>query len=171
MQTYKLVLLGDAGVGKTSLLRRVASKEFKKSYQATFAAEISGLQITETTTLIVWDCAGNPNFGSNCGEHYLNSDAALVMFDLTSFATFKRVVHFMTAFRRKARDAVIILCGTKSDLGRSRQVTLDDINKFCTALGLTYFETSAKEDDHCDLPFLEVVKQLTERSAANAAKL
>jgi GTP-binding nuclear protein Ran len=163
MSTFKVVLLGDGGVGKTTLLKRVLNGEFEKRYIATLGVEVHPLRFfspnkNKNVCLNIWDCAGQEKFGGLRDCYYIQSHALIAMFDLTSFVTFKNLIRWIENYRRMC-NTPIILVGTKCDLG-NRKVSEVEINFLKEKYNCTYFEISSKIDYQCDLPFLELANTL-----------
>ena len=161
MSTFKILLLGDGGVGKTTLLKRHLDGEFIKKYDATLGVEVYTLTFQtnyEQITLSIWDCAGQEKFSGILNEHYKDSMGAIVMFDLTSKLSFKNVNQWIKSINNKIP---IVICGNKCDIGLDNiKVSEADItslvfNKY------QYYHISAKSNHNYEKPFLYLARQLT----------
>jgi len=117
---FKLVLVGDGGVGKTTFVKRHLTGEFeKKKYNATVGVEVHPLQFQTNRGLIVynvWDTAGQEKFGGLRDGYYIGGQCAIIMFDVTSRITYKNVPNWHKDLIRVCENIPIVLCGNKVDV-------------------------------------------------------
>lgn len=161
---YKLVLLGDTSVGKTSLVWRFVNNQFNEAVETTVGAAFSTQSVTlENGKIIkfeIWDTAGQERFKSLAPMYYRNASCAVVVFDLTSEISFQRARDWVKQLALSNNpDIVIALAGNKSDMN-VREVKQDDIKTFVQAEKLIYLETSAKTGYNVQKLFESVAKQL-----------
>ena len=142
----KLVLLGDAGVGKTALANQwldiedplktsaTVGASFKKQY-----ADIDG----KDYCLNIWDTAGDERYQSTIPIYCRDAAAALIVFDLTRKTTFENVTRWMALVTEISGDIPFVLCGNKNDLDDKREITEENINDFVKEKNIEYYETSA----------------------------
>ncbi|EGC46348.1 small G-protein Gsp1p [Histoplasma capsulatum var. duboisii H88] len=103
----------------------------------------------------IWDCAGHEKYRRNSGGYYINSDAGIIMFDVTSRITYKNVPTWCRELRETAGDEIpIVLCGNKVDV-KGRKMRYDDITS-----GLQYYDISVKSDFNIKEPFLWLARKL-----------
>ena len=162
MDTFKVILIGDGGVGKTTLVTRHLTGDFEKKYVATLGVEVHPLRFNTTygnICLNIWDCAGDEKFGGLRDGYFVGSDALIVMFNLTSLFTFKNVTNWIALYLDKAPNTPIVLCGSKSDIN-VKKVTPPMIQEFIHKHNIPYFEISSKSNYNFEKPFLEVCKML-----------
>ena len=151
----KVILIGESNVGKTNILTRYCKDEFKCENPATvgieFAYKISKL-FEKTIKLQIWDTAGQEKFRAITNSFYLNSSAALVVFDLSKFSSFEKVNHWISELKQFAgNDVDIIIVGNKSDLKENRAIKYEEVKQKCDIYGkkfiyfkgVDYIETSA----------------------------
>ncbi|CAE7736422.1 RABA2A [Symbiodinium pilosum] len=152
---YKVVLVGDATVGKTHLLSRYVKSKLPKAPTATvgveFATRIVKLSNGSKVKAQIWDTAGQERYRAITSTHYRRAVGALLCYDVTKETTFKNCAKWMEELRQSAEpDIVIMLVGNKVDLAdkdpSSRQVYYDAAQEFATQNGLLFFETSAVTD-------------------------
>nr|QBK86444.1 MAG: Ras-related GTPase [Marseillevirus LCMAC102] len=119
MNQYKILLVGDENVGKSSLIRRLSTADFKEGYAPTLGVDVSPLTFSTKHGLItfnIWDCAGNPDYKSLGIQGYgKQTDAAIIMFDLTFEITYNNVHGWIENIHNICGDIPIIVCGNKID--------------------------------------------------------
>ena len=130
----KTVLVGDPGVGKTSLMNRIISDAFQMEYLPTIAVDLQSKSINvldKTIKLDVWDTAGQEKFRSMCSIHYKGADIIILIFDLNNKKTFESIINDWldeVAIYSDARKTKILIWGNKSDIGMSK-VDVREINE------------------------------------------
>mmetsp|Transcript_7391 Transcript_7391/g.16873 ORF Transcript_7391/g.16873 Transcript_7391/m.16873 type:complete len:218 (-) Transcript_7391:123-776(-) len=149
---YKVVLVGDATVGKTHLLSRYIKGKLPQAPTATigveFATRIVPLAVGGTAKAQIWDTAGQERYRSITSNHYRRAVGALLVYDITTQATFQNCMKWMEELRNNAEpDIVIMLVGNKVDLVEKdpglRQVQYDHAAEFARQHGLFFSEASA----------------------------
>ena len=158
---FKLVLVGDGGVGKTTFVKRHLTGEFEKKYVATMGAEVHPLSFTTNYGAIkfnVWDTAGQEKFAGLRDGYYIGGQAAIIMFDVTSRITYKNVPTWHRDLLRVCEDIPIVLVGNKVDV-KARKVKTSQIN-FHRRKNIQYFDVSAKSNYNFDKPFLWLARLL-----------
>lgn len=156
----KIILLGDSGVGKTSLMRQFVSGKFESRYKATIGADfftheevIDGRPVN----LQIWDTAGQERFQSLGSAFYRGADACMIVFDITSSESFSHITTWLQEFTLQAGQKDMVLIGNKADVQDRRQVYNRGIQQWCTEQGdMPYFETSAKQNTHVAAAFRAV---------------
>ncbi|XP_066246399.1 ras-related protein Rab-38-like [Euwallacea similis] len=161
---FKLVVIGDFGVGKTSIINRYTDGEFSSSYKVTIGADfaVKTLEWDEETriNLHMWDIAGHERFGSLTGIFYRHSVGAALVFDLTRPDTFKSIEKWILDLRKKVslpggQPIPTILLANKGDI--TTQTIPLDINEFCIAHNIiAWFITSAKNNIQIDEAMLRL---------------
>jgi Ras-related protein Rab-6A len=146
---YKLVFLGDQSVGKTSIITRFMYDNFDRHYQATIGIDfLSKTMYLEdrTVRLQLWDTAGQERFRSLIPSYIRDSSVAVVVYDVTSRASFLNTTKWIEDVRaERGNDVVICLVGNKTDLGNDkRQITTEEGEEKANKNGLLFMECSAK---------------------------
>lgn len=127
--TFKCVLVGDGGTGKTTFVKRHMTGEFEKKYVATLGVEVHPLVFHTNRGPIrfnVWDTAGQEKFGGLRDGYYIQGQCAIVMFDVTSRVTYKNVPNWHRDLVRVCENIPIVLCGNKVDI-KDRKVKAKSI--------------------------------------------
>eukprot|EP00916_Digyalum_oweni_P002567 GHVL01004690.1.p1 GENE.GHVL01004690.1~~GHVL01004690.1.p1 ORF type:complete len:213 (+),score=35.62 GHVL01004690.1:43-681(+) len=159
---FKLVLCGDGGVGKTTLVKRHLTGEFEKKYIATLGVEVHPLSFSTNFGPIkfnVWDTAGQEKFGGLRDGYYIQGQCAIIMFDVTSRITYRNVPNWHRDLTRVCENIPIVLVGNKVDV-RDRQVKAKNI-MFHRKRNLQYYDLSARSNYNFEKPFLWLARRLT----------
>ncbi|ORZ13682.1 GTP-binding nuclear protein GSP1/Ran [Absidia repens] len=159
--TFKLVLVGDGGTGKTTFVKRHLTGEFEKKYIATLGVEVHPLTFhTNFGDLIfnTWDTAGQEKFGGLRDGYYIQGQCAIIMFDVTSRITYKNVPNWHRDLVRVCENIPIVLCGNKVDI-KERKVKAKTIT-FHRKKNLQYYDISAKSNYNFEKPFLWLARKL-----------
>jgi len=162
MPTFKLVLVGDGGVGKTTFVKRHLTGEFEKKYIATLGVEVHPLKFMTNRGPIcfnVWDTAGQEKFGGLRDGYYIQGQCAVVMFDVTSRVTYKNVPNWYRDLIRVCDNIPIVLVGNKVDV-KDRKVKAKTIT-FHRKKNIQYYDISAKSNYNFEKPFLYLARKLT----------
>jgi len=163
MPQFKLVLVGDGGVGKTTFVKRHKSGEFEKKYVATLGVEVHPLTFYTSLGPIIfncWDTAGQEKFGGLRDGYYVGGKAAIIMFDVTSRITYKSVSVWHRDLTRVCENIPIVLCGNKVDV-KDRKVKPKHIVFHRKKPNIQYYDISAKSNYNFEKPFLWITRKLT----------
>lgn len=158
---FKLVILGDGGVGKTTFVKRHLTGEFNKKYEPTHGAEVHPMDFETNRGPLrfsCWDTAGQERFGSLRDGYYVNADCAILMFDVTCRLTYKNIPMWYRDIRRVCPNIPILLVGNKVDVN-NRQVRPKMVT-FHRKHSIQYYEVSAKSNYNFEKPFLYLARQL-----------
>ena len=173
-KVFKLVVLGEAAVGKTSIVRRYCEGTFLDGYKTTigsdFYAKYLYLQDGTPIILSIWDLAGEGRFSFVLENFMRGAKGALLVFDLSRKRTFLKLADWLNLLQKSAGFIPLILIGNKSDLIDSRFVTADEARAFAESNGISYFETSAKENWNVDNIFLTMTRMLLSNSIPKVPK-
>uniref|UniRef100_A0A914ED69 Uncharacterized protein n=1 Tax=Acrobeloides nanus TaxID=290746 RepID=A0A914ED69_9BILA len=156
---FKVIIVGAPNVGKTSLLNQYVDNKFNLEEPSTVGPGFKkrNVQIDNKTIRVeIWDTAGQERFASMINAYYLNSVAAIIVYDITKHDTFKRVVeHWLDQVKDRTEnpDFVIMLVGNKCDLKRLRTVPIEEAKRFAEEKGLKHIETSALDSTNVDEAF------------------
>lgn len=161
MPTFKLVLVGDGGTGKTTFVKRHLTGEFEKKYVATLGVEVHPIVFYTNYGPIrfdVWDTAGQEKFGGLRDGYYIGGQCAIIFFDVTSRVTYKNVPNWHRDLVRVLENVPVVLCGNKVDI-KDRKVKAKQIT-FHRKKNLQYYDISAKSNYNFEKPFLWLARKL-----------
>ncbi|ESL08631.1 small GTP-binding protein RAB6 [Trypanosoma rangeli SC58] len=161
---HKIVLLGDQSVGKTSLVTRFMYDTFDQQYQATIGIDFFSKSIpvdNRTVRLHVWDTAGQERFRSLIPSYIRNSSGTLVVYDITSRASFRSTFKWVDEVRaERGEEVVIFLVGNKSDAQDRRVVSTEEGQKKAGEYNLVFMEVSAKQGTNVKALFRKMAEAL-----------
>lgn len=156
----KILLLGDAGVGKTSLINKYVHGKFKQEYKMTIGMEPYSRYLKidgEKVTLSIWDIGGQDRFRKMRGMFYRGAVGSLLVFDLTRTASFENTKNWAKEAKDESPGQKLILVGNKNDLDDYREVTTEKGRELAEEIGaVDYFETSAKDGNNVAKSFKEL---------------
>jgi small GTP-binding protein len=170
--SYKFIIVGSSGVGKTSILKRLVEDSFTDDSLATIGVEFESTVIMveeQKVKLQIWDTAGQERFRSIAKAYYRNAVGVIVVYDLTDRKSFDELSGWFTDIHTLCdANAVIQLIGNKSDLAGNRVVTVSEAESFAEHHRIQYLETSAKMGANIGEAFVKVAALLLKRGVKPA---
>ncbi|KAI9785509.1 MAG: hypothetical protein M1839_009250 [Geoglossum umbratile] len=164
---FKLLLIGDSGVGKSCLLLRFADDTYTESYISTIGVDFKIRTIEldgKTVKLQIWDTAGQERFRTITSSYYRGAHGICVVFDVTDMDSFNNVKQWLQEIDRYATEGVNkLLVGNKSDMSDKKVVEYTVAKEFADSLGIPFLETSAKNATNVEQAFLTMARQIKER--------
>jgi len=161
---FKVVLIGDSGVGKSNLLSRFTRNEFNLESKSTIGVEFATRSINvdnKTVKAQIWDTAGQERYRAITSAYYRGAVGALLVYDITKHQTYENVTRWLKELRDHAdQNIVIALVGNKSDLKHLRAVPTDEAKEFATQNGLTFIETSALDASNVESAFQNILTEI-----------
>lgn len=159
---FKLILLGDIEVGKTSLIIRFVDGTFEDGKVQNFDTKEKSITVDGTTSqLEITDTAGQERFRTLTSSYYRNANAIIVVYDITNEESFKDVDGFLKEGQRYASSKCeLFLVGNKTDLGDQRVVTTENGQETAKRYNIPFFETSAKDGTQVLTLFESIAKKL-----------
>lgn len=165
---FKIILLGDSAVGKTSILFRFSENTYNADFHSTIGVDfrVSLQKYQEKTIkLQLWDTAGQERFRNIVSSYYRVAHAALFIFDITNLSSFENIAMWIGESENFLKDDIPkFLIGNKADLKENRAVTSEKANSFAQKLSMVYLESSAKTSLNINLIFEEITKVLVEKN-------
>jgi len=167
---FKLLLIGDSGVGKSCLLLRFADDTYTDSYISTIGVDFKIRTIElegKTVKLQIWDTAGQERFRTITSSYYRGAHGIIIVYDVTDADTFANVKTWLGEIERYAVDGVKrLLVGNKSDLVDKKVVDYNTAKDFADEVGIPFLEASAKSSSNVEQAFLTMSTQIKERVAS-----
>ena len=161
---FKLVLLGDSAVGKSSLVLRFVRGQFFEYQESTIGAAFltQTVALNDTTVKFeIWDTAGQERYHSLAPMYYRGAAAAVVVYDITNRDTFQRAKQWVKELQRQGNaNIVIALAGNKSDLSSKRKVEPEEAESYASDNGIFFMETSAKTATNVNELFVAIARKL-----------
>ena len=148
IQKYKLIFLGDQGVGKSSILNRFSQDKFEQEYQATIGLDFHSKNATingANIRLLLYDTAGQEKFKSLIPMYIRDANIIIVVYDITIKDSFTHTSHWVNETKDlKREDAIFVLVGNKIDLNDKRQVSTQEGQNYANEKEFIFFEVSAR---------------------------
>jgi len=170
---FKLLLIGDSGVGKSCLLLRFADDSFTDNYISTIGVDFKIRTIDlegKVVKLQIWDTAGQERFRTITAAYYRNAQGIIVVYDVTDNDTFVNVKTWLQEIARYATDGVEkLLVGNKSDLTSKKTVEYSVAKEFADSIGVPFMEASAKDSINVEQAFITMTKLIKEKNIASTA--
>eukprot|EP00457_Paulinella_chromatophora_P011979 gb/GEZN01012149.1/.p1 GENE.gb/GEZN01012149.1/~~gb/GEZN01012149.1/.p1 ORF type:complete len:205 (-),score=39.94 gb/GEZN01012149.1/:468-1082(-) len=163
----KVIILGDSGVGKTSLMNQYVHKRFSNQYKATIGADFLTKEVTiddKLVTLQIWDTAGQERFQSLGVAFYRGADSCVLVYDITDCKSFEALESWMDEFLvhaapRNAESFPFVVLGNKCDLEDRRQVQKSKAEQWAQGKSnIPVYETSAKDASNVEQAFNTIAK-------------
>ncbi|KAK2574154.1 Ras-related protein Rab-35 [Acropora cervicornis] len=170
---FKLLIIGDSGVGKSSLLLRFADNTFSGNYITTIGVDFKIRKINvdgEMVKLQIWDTAGQERFRTITSTYYRGTHGVIVVYDVTSADTFVNVKRWLHEIDQNCDDVLRILVGNKDDDPERKVVERDDAKKFAEQMGIQVFETSAKDNKNVEEVFNTITQMVLRQKKDQIAK-
>lgn len=194
-EAVKVVLLGDSGVGKSSLVLRFVTNEFKPYTESTIGASFMSktVEIEEnldermvdqlnrkaatsrgprSVTFKIWDTAGQEKYHSLASMYYRGAAAAVLVYDICNRGTFDVLRHWAEELQSKGPPGIVLcVCGNKYDLHASRQVDGDEARSYAESVGAFYIETSARDSTNVSELFREIGRRFAPPSDSEISQI
>ncbi|KAI9025249.1 putative GTP-binding protein ypt1 [Phycomyces nitens] len=164
---FKLLLIGDSGVGKSCLLLRFADDMYTDSYISTIGVDFKIRTIElegKAIKLQIWDTAGQERFRTITSSYYRGAHGIIIVYDVTDQGSFDNVKQWLREIDRYAAEGVNkLLVGNKNDMTDKKVVSSATAESLAESLGLPLLETSAKNALNVEQSFLTMAKQIKDR--------
>jgi len=161
---FKVVLIGDSGVGKSNLLSRFTRNEFNLESKSTIGVEFATRSInvdSKTVKAQIWDTAGQERYRAITSAYYRGAVGALLVYDIAKHGTYVNVTRWLKELRDHAdSNIVIMLVGNKSDLKHLRAVPTEEAKSFSSENGLSFIETSALDASNVEAAFQNILTEI-----------
>ncbi|ORX70802.1 GTPase of the Ypt/Rab family [Linderina pennispora] len=153
---FKVVLIGDSGVGKSNLLSRFTRNEFNLESKSTIGVEFATRSIqvdSKTIKAQIWDTAGQERYRAITSAYYRGAVGALLVYDIAKHATYENVSRWLKELRDHADSNI-------SDLRHLRAVPTEEAKQFASENGLFFIETSALDSSNVEQAFQQILTEI-----------
>ncbi|KAK4336623.1 hypothetical protein RND71_043735 [Anisodus tanguticus] len=161
---FKVVLIGDSGVGKSNLLSRFTRNQFNLESKSTIGVEFATRSIHvdgKTIKAQIWDTAGQERYRAITSAYYRGAVGGLLIYDIAKHLTYENVDRWIKELRDHADNNIIImLVGNKSDLRHLRAVPTDEAKQFAVKNNLSFIETSALDSSNVEQAFQQILTEI-----------
>ena len=161
---YKIMVLGESKVGKTSLIKRYTKDQFGGVYLTTVGMDFQDKIIEiedKKVRLQVWDTAGQERFRNVTKSYFQSSHGLLVVYDITDKESFEKINFWIENIKNNApENAKLILVGNKCDLANERKVTIEDGENKARNYNIKFFESSAKDGTNVNELFFYLANEI-----------
>ncbi|XP_043245723.1 ras-related protein Rab-21-like [Amphibalanus amphitrite] len=162
--SFKVVLLGEGAVGKTSVVLSYVEGKFNEKHTTTLQASFLTKKLSlggRRVTLAIWDTAGQERFHALGPIYYRESHGACLIYDVTDEDSFQKVKNWVRELRKMLGSEIcLVICGNKIDLAKDRVVELSTALAYADSVGARHFETSAKTGEGIEEVFLFLSQQM-----------
>ncbi|XP_076811307.1 ras-related protein Rab-21-like [Clavelina lepadiformis] len=167
-KNFKVVLLGEGCVGKTSLVLRYCEDKFNDKHITTLQASFLNKKLNvggKRVNLAIWDTAGQERFHALGPIYYRDSNGAILVYDITDEDSFQKVKNWVKELRKMlGQDISLCIAGNKIDLEKSRHVSVEEAEEYALSVGAKHIHTSAKLNKGIDELFLALTKRMLQVS-------
>jgi len=167
IESLKIVLLGEAGVGKTSIISQFVEQLFQEDIQSsaggTFSSKTCIYGNNQILKLEIWDTAGQERYRALTTMFYKEANAAVLVYDITRKESYEQIQEYWSNQIKESApsDIILMLCANKSDLINQEKVDEGEARKYANELGAMFCSTSAKNDYGITDLFLQIAKKYT----------
>lgn len=159
---FKLIIVGDSGVGKTNILTKFTENTFREDSKPTIGVELAIKTFLIDKIVVktqIWDTAGQERFRAITAAYYRKALGVIMVFDLTSSRSFEHLHNWYKELDKYGEpNTIVLLVGNKSDLQQQREVPIDMVEDFLQEKKCLYLETSAATGDNIEEAFNKLVR-------------
>ncbi|KAJ3618344.1 hypothetical protein MTP99_006352 [Tenebrio molitor] len=158
---FKLLIIGDSGVGKSSLLLRFADNTFSGSYITTIGVDFKIKTVSldgQKVKLQIWDTAGQERFRTITSTYYRGTHGVIVVYDVTNGESFANVKRWLHEIEQNCDVVNRVLVGNKNDTPDRKVVLTEDAQRFADTMNIQLFETSAKDNINVEEMFMAITR-------------
>ena len=163
-QLIKIIVVGDSGVGKSTMLMRFEKNIFDELFIPTVGIDflIKKIQVNDKLyKLHLWDMAGQERYKSIVNTYYRNGQGIILAFDIANMSSFENLQNWIDSINKYSpANSVLFIVGTKSDLENDRIVTHEEAKKFANSLNIEYYEVSSKNEYDIEGVFMDIIKKI-----------
>ena len=166
IESFKVVLVGESGVGKTSIITQFIDQTFQEDQQSTTGGTFSTKSVkcgnNKTLKFEIWDTAGQERYRSLTKMFYKDANAAVLVYDITRKDSFEQLKSYWAEqIKECPENIIVVIAANKNDLIQKEEVDEEEARKFASDLGAIFVGTSAKQVESINSLFIEIAKKYT----------
>jgi small GTP-binding protein len=166
IESFKVVLVGESGVGKTSIITQFIDQTFQEDQQSTTGGTFSTKSVkcgnNKTLKFEIWDTAGQERYRSLTKMFYKDANAAILVYDITRKDSFEQLkLYWAEQIKECPENIILVIAANKSDLFQKEEVDEEEARKLASDLGAIFVGTSAKQVESINQLFIEIAKKYT----------
>ena len=166
---FKILLIGDLGVGKSCVILRYVEGDFPGNIMSSIGVDFKTKQIDLDDRLIklqIWDTAGHEKFRTITTSYYKSAHAIIILYDITQKASFDHIRNWITEIDKFGKQGVLkVIVGNKLDMENNRKITKEVAENLALKYGIKLWEVSAKDNTNIEEMFLDTIKTLLEKNS------
>ncbi|CAK9803586.1 Ras-related protein Rab-21 [Anthophora plagiata] len=168
LYNFKVVLLGEGCVGKTSVALRYVEDKFNDIHISTLQASFLNKKLTingKKVNLAIWDTAGQEKFHALGPIYYRTSNGAILVYDITDEDTFQKVKNWVKELKKiLGSEICLAIAGNKVDLEKDRSVSIEEAEEYAKQVGAMHYHTSAKLNQNIKEMFLDLTQRMIQHA-------
>ena len=174
--SYKVIIIGRYGVGKTTIINKLMGKASDGEYAPTMTIDIKNIQAKVNDKIIqinIWDCCGNEKFGEETPQLFKNASIVILAYAINDKQSYDALKNWYNILKIHTYESIIFLIGNKSDLEKEREVTIEDAENFKNEYVdiKIFFETSALNGNNMDKLLDNIAISIYEKNKKDEAQL
>ncbi len=166
---FKILLIGDLGVGKSCVILRYVEGDFPGNIMSSIGVDFKTKQIDYADRLVkmqIWDTAGHEKFRTITTSYYKSAHAIIILYDITQKTSFDHIKNWITEIDKFGKQGVLkVIVGNKLDLENNRKIKKEDAENLAAKYGVKLWEISAKDNTNIEEMFTDTIKTLLERNS------
>ena len=166
---FKILLIGDLGVGKSCVILRYVEGDFPGNIMSSIGVDFKTKKIDVDDRLIkmqIWDTAGHEKFRTITTSYYKSAHAIIILYDITQKTSFDHIKNWITEIDKFGKQGVLkVIVGNKLDLENNRKIKKEDAENLALKYGVKLWEVSAKDNTNIEEMFQDTIKSLLERNS------
>ena len=166
---FKILLIGDLGVGKSCVILRYVEGDFPGNIMSSIGVDFKTKQIElddHSIKMQIWDTAGHEKFRTITTSYYKSAQAIIILYDITQKSSFDHIRNWITEIDKFGKQGVLkVIVGNKLDLENNRKIKKEDAENLALKYGVKLWEVSAKDNTNIEEMFIDTIKTLLERNS------